>query len=234
VTFPRHYAGLCELITLCSMLSFVACATELPSTTPLGRGPLAAKPSPKAARRGAGVQTTASSSSEAPTSASQAVAETPTSDAGSDEQVALASADAGKTVNDAGAPIAADTFVGEYRGRDSATWRFPNLPERTDDDPNARLSVAKRSATVLTFTPYYTESGKPVCTLEGTFEGANVKLRPGQSCFEEGPMRTNVQSGTATLSGKQLVLEVVLKVTLEAGGQVTEGELRFRFDGARR
>jgi hypothetical protein len=233
VIFPRRYAGLYGLITLCSTLSFTACATELPSTTPLGRGPLAGTPLPKAAWRGARAQTTASSSSDAPTSAGGTVAETSTSDAGADGQVALASADAG-TANDAGGNVTADAFVGEYRGRDSASWRFPNLPERTDDDPNARLTVAKRSSTVLTFTPYYTESGKPVCTLEGTFEGAHVKLRPGQACFEEGPMRTSVQSGTATLSGKQLVLEVVLKVTLEAGDQVMEGELRFRFDGARR
>src|SRR5262245_3971669 len=94
-------------------------------------------------------------------------------------------------------------FVGEYLGEAVATYRITGLPERTERDPKARVTVKASTSPELLFVLVDSSNGKDICTLSGTMKDSKVSIGSGQKCFEqnegEASAGATVTKGSATL-----------------------------------
>jgi hypothetical protein len=223
-------ARLSAVVVGVAVLGIVVTCQELPSQRPLGTGPLAShrqmvvRPARIASER-------ADASQAASDAASVSIAKNAdagrSTDAGSDGAAKVVQTQA----SDA-APAA--LFAGEYRGKDHQTIRVAGMPDESVDDPNARLTVEKRTNGTLGFTPYYSDTGKPVCTLSGKANANVASIDAGQSCFAMGPMKTTVKSGSARIEGDRLTLEVNMELEVTLPDATRRGSLEYRFEGRRK
>lgn len=223
------------------------CGRDLPSAVPLGEGafaspgldPLGADAGPRASDR----DRTASAASEtAKAPAPPAAPPEATTDAENEEdpdttarEGAEASAAPDGGAVEAGAPgsVLAAAFVGEWQGSDRVIYRFEDLPERVMDDDKARIVVAQRGQAEIELELIDTSDGSTICALGAPIRGDRAVIEAGQSCFSAGPMQATVQSGSARLKGEALLVELVMEVELSAD-EVLEGEIEYRFEGARK
>ncbi len=212
-----------------------SCAPALPSTVPLGRGPLAAstveEPGPPR------VDATPDHDA-APDSAKDAgVAEA--GDAAPEVADAAADVDAAQADSggEAGAEAAAKAvFAGHYSGADVTTFHIGTMPAQPQKDPNAKLDVADPGGGTLEFSLLDSGTGKLICKLDGTLSGNTAQLGSGQHCFDQqsqGAMTATLDTGTATFNGKQLVFDMHLDLEVNAGGQTVTGDLAYHFEGTR-
>lgn len=216
-----------------------SCAPALPSTVPLGRGPLAAstveapEPPPVAATR----RHDAGAESARDASAADA-------DAGDSGDAAPEATDAGSPEPDATEPDAAaeaasakSAFAGHYSGEDVTTFNGGPVPAPPQKDPNAKMDVADPGGGTLEFSLIDSQSGKLICKLDGTLSGNTAQLKSGQHCFDQqqgqGSMTATVDSGTATFNGSQLVFDMHLDLDVSAGGRTAHGSIDYHFEGTR-
>lgn len=224
------------------LLSLIAmqCVGPRPSAEPLGWGPLppgamSASHRPKS-RKATPSETKARARTE-PASAPDAGGAEP-------EKTAAApsgSASQGPPQSKPGAsqpssPAVAE-FVGDYLGEDVATYRMSGLPDRTERDPKARITVKESTGTALLFVLVDSSNGKEICTLSGDLKEAAVTIGAGQKCFEqsegEASAAATVKKGSAHFEKKRLVLELGLDFEMSAGGRKLTGSLDYEFDGKR-
>ncbi len=217
-----------------------ACTPVLPSTEPLGSGPLAEeqeedelpdRPRSKSGSTGSGVQDAGA-------------------DVGGDTEVADGSESTEDDTTDAGdagdagdaepGPISGDaaaaSFVGEFTGTDVTTMRWEAEPEEKYPDPTASVRIESKSATEVTIVVIFTPTGGPFCSLTGTVNGNSADIAPGQTCPEAElnlGWTASVTSGKATLDGDQLVLEVEGDLEAQPGGDPRTGKFGYRFEGSR-
>lgn len=214
-----------------------SCTPGLPSTTPLGRGPLAQstveEPAPPPAAPSA-KSSAGNGKPDASLAPDAGAASTP--EGGAKAPEGGGSADAG--AQEAGAPgKQAVVYAGHYVGEDTTTFSLPNLPQRTEKDPNAKLDVADQGGGSLEFSLIDSKSGKVICKLQGTATGNTVKLGSGQHCFDKdskGAMTATVDSGSATFKSAQIVFDLHLDLEINAAGQQMNGDLDYHFEGTRK
>ncbi len=215
----------------------VSCAPALPSTVPLGRGPLAAStvkaperhraPSASsAADAAAGSEQDAGAADAADASVEASAAESEEPDAGGDDAAQEAAAPAKPAV----------VFAGHYTGEDVTTFHIGNMPARPQKDPNAKLDVADQGGGTLEFSLLDSKTGKLICKLEGTLSGNTAQLNSGQHCFDQqsqSAMTATLDKGTATFNGSRLVFDMHLDLEVNAAGQTMNGDLDYHFEGTR-
>ena len=128
-------------------------------------------------------------------------------------------------------------FVGEYLGEDVATYKMSGLPDRTERDPKARITVKASAGTEIQFVLVDSSNGKDICTLSGNLKDSNVTIVTGQKCFEQNEgdasAGATVKKGSASLEKKRLVVELDMDFEMSAGGKKLTGSLAYRFDGKR-
>jgi hypothetical protein len=221
-------------------LTAMQCVSPRPSAEPLGWGPL--PPGAASASHRPKSRNATSSQTKA-----RAVAEpVPALDAGGTEPVKTAAAPTGSASQSPpqskpGAPqpssLAVAEFVGDYLGEDVATYRISGLPDRTERDPKARITVKESTGTELLFVLVDSSNGKEICTLSGNLKESTVTIRAGQKCFEqnegEASAAATVTKGSARFEKKRLVLELDLDFEMSAGGKKLTGSLDYEFDGKR-
>jgi len=212
-----------------------ACATALPSETPLGKGPLARA---SASVSAAGAAPAVDAGPPEPSPAPEATAELlpPTKDAGSSD-AGPATASAAPSM-DAGAVLAAAStgaaFVGSYLGKDRALVRLSGKPDQTEDDPKARINIAERGTDAIGITLVNSADGSPICTLNARVEKSRAEVAPGQPCFASGPSaQSNVMQGSASIAGKRLTLDLRIEMRVTANGQLATGSIDYHFEGTR-
>ena len=79
-------------------------------------------------------------------------------------------------------PPAAIDFTGEYSGKDVSTIRVAGKEMRTEEDPNAKLSVKKSGDGARASSIVASNTGDPLCTLKGEQKGDTATMAPGQEC----------------------------------------------------
>jgi hypothetical protein len=210
--------------------SFIAaCSAPLPSTRPLGEGPLA---------EDGGMRVAAAPVSDAK-AADAAAAEKPPAQAPPDAAADYESAaEAGAGAESADAAVdagAAPNVAGEYVGYDISTFRLQGLPESRERDDNSRALV-EEAGDGLTFIFPDSSTGEEICRLSTTKPAAGVsKFRPGDTCTSEsGGMKMRVVEGKAQFDGERLVIDLKLEVEASAGSESVSGELVYHFEGQRK
>ena len=216
----------------------VSCAPALPSTVPLGRGPLAASTveEPEAPPP--------ASSSSAVDAAPEASSDAGAADASDDASVEAKDSEAPATdggAEDAAPEAAAPTkpavvYAGHYAGEDVTKFTGGPMAVPPQKDPNATLDVADQGGGTLEFSLIESRSGKVVCKLEGTASGNTARITPGQHCFDQqsqGMMTATVGSGTATFDSGKLVFDLHMDLEVHAGGRTASGSIDYHFEGTR-
>jgi hypothetical protein len=228
-----------------AVLVLHCCGFPLPSTTPLGSGPLAepetedelvavaraaAKPTPPAPPADAGstepgdaVPDQSASAQPAPQDAAAEVAEPKDGEPNSHE-------------SSSSAPDQPVAFAGEYLGNDVTTIRIDGMPERSAPDPQARIEVVRQSDTKVKIIIIYTPTGDPFCTLEAQVKGNVATITAGQTCPDQSggsPFSGTVTSGTAKLKGQRLTVDLEADIELETGDGHATGTLVYHFEGER-
>lgn len=217
-----------------------SCAPELPSTAPLGRGPLAAStvetpqpPLPAASPTSTPDASVEANATDAGTSGAddgspQAV------EAGGDAEPEAGATDAAP---EAAAGARTALFAGHYSGHDVTTLHMPGVPAVPQKDPNAKLDVADPGTGTLEFSLLDSRSGKLICKLEGTRSGNTAQLAYGQHCFDsesQGHMTATLDTGTATFNGSQLVFDLHLDMEINVAGHSASGSIDYHFEGTRK
>jgi hypothetical protein len=128
-------------------------------------------------------------------------------------------------------------FVGEFAGEDVATYRISGLPDRTERDPKARITVKTSDGGDLLFVLIDSSNGKEICTLSGTPKDSSATIAAGQKCFEqnegEASAGATVTKGTATMENKKLLFELALDFEMTTEGRSLRGSLDYHFEGKR-
>jgi hypothetical protein len=234
-------------VTALLLVGLAACASQLPSETPLGIGPLA-RARPPSEPSGSPVTM--------PGTATPTRIESDEDDGDGDEDTTKgvssagpaekpdagigSTADGGAAPAPSGTPSSAPAtgtpdFVGEYAGRDRSVFRLNGTEMRREDDPKALMSV-KKSGSGLAFVIVASNTGDPLCTLTATQKGDTATLNTGQTCQEpRSPFAPGkVSSGQAKLQGKTLLLDITFEATLDLDGEKHNVVIEYHFDGPRR
>jgi hypothetical protein len=231
-----------SLFVLVAAVAATHCTTPRPSAEPLGWGPLprgafTAAP-PAKARTATGAEPTGHSRKE----------EAKAFDAGgsgTEKIAAVPSAPASATAEKEPSPkapppssAAVKEFIGEYAGEDVATYRISGLPDRTERDPKARISVKTGDKSdVLLFVLIDSSNGKEICSLSGSMNDAAVAIDAGQKCFEQNEAEAStgatVTKGKATFDKKRLSFQLDLDFEMNVEGRKLSGTLEYHFDGKR-
>jgi hypothetical protein len=221
----------------------IACVPGLPSSEPLGRGPLAEpEPDPNSHR------SRPEDAHQAADAQRDAELEAGTSDAGVDADDAEPNADADADASDAtesDADAARDAdgssdggiidFAGEYLGEDVSIIDIDGLPKRTERDPNARTNVEQSADDRLEIILINSANGDPLCSIEAKVVGSEAVVTPGQTCFSEGEaLQGSVSNGKARLEDNRLILDLDVALTLSFGPETRDGSLDYHFEGERR
>ena len=203
-----------------------ACARELPSTQPLGTGPLAGKHGERPLSSTPLVRTGGADQDDDETAPSDEVTLV-TADAGAADAQPAAAVDAGLKGESAAALVV--SFAGDFRGKDFNVIRPQGGPAQPPiEDPNSRITVSEERDKRLAFT-LYGEGGSVACTLYATPSGATAQFAAGQECIGG-----KLARGTARMDGDTLTLELVLDIELTLGDQSVRATIEYRFEGRRK
>jgi hypothetical protein len=134
--------------------------------------------------------------------------------------------------------VTAAAFVGDYTGEDVATYRIESMPDRTEKDPKARLTVTSSSDTAIAFELVDSSNGKEICTLKGTLGDGTASIEKGQKCFEQNAEQASasatVVTGSATVDKTRLVFDLDMSFSMEIADRKLGGSLAYHFDGTRK
>jgi hypothetical protein len=231
-------------LLLILVAAVVACGGPLPSKTPLGTGPLAEvevdEEAGGDARRAPGADSKARSASTEEPSAPAESDESDQGKEGADEPTAKVKAeqpDPSAAATDA-SPAESEpvVFVGRYSGEDTTTLRIDGMPERQMPDPNAKIDVERESDQEVKIIIIDSNTGDPFCSLLAETSGNVATITPDQSCPDSGQggsMTGTVTSGTATVTGTRLVIDLAATIQLDYGNRTADGSLDYHFEGER-
>ncbi len=211
-----------------------ACAANLPSTTPLGEGPMvgaeALALSNSIADAGKAFALRPDAGRPAPAGTSSSTAEAPPALDGGAASVASADSGTKPVKSDAGgaAPTATITYAGEYLGSDDSNYDLDGNASSEHDD-KARTRVEVRSSGELAFTFVSSSDGTDICTLTATAKGKDATFGAGQACWATPGGGGKLTKGSAHFEGKKLVIDADFDLT---AGPMT-GSLSYHFDGTR-
>jgi hypothetical protein len=222
-------------VTLCLVLG-VACATNLPTTTPLGEGPMVAAEAKLAKMSADGgkpeAATVASAEPEAPPEAPPPSEPEPPPIADASAPVVVTTDAGGKPgKSDAGAAASGITYAGEYIGSDDTKTKVAGA-ERNEHDDKAKTRVEVRPNGELAFTFVSSSDGTDICTLIATAKGKDATFAAGQPCWAGGGSNASgkLTKGSAKFDGKKLTIDMEFDLQI---GPVS-GTLVYRFVGNRK
>lgn len=127
--------------------------------------------------------------------------------------------------------------AGTYEGSDTVTIRMRGMPERVEEDPNASMRVEAKEPGKLVFKIIDSNSGDPLCSVNGKAEGSRVNFEPGQTCLSEilgAPMNATLTTGSASFDGDHLQVDFEIDLELETPAGPVEGEILYHFEGKRK
>jgi hypothetical protein len=78
------------------------------------------------------------------------------------------------------------------------------------------------------------QSGSDLCAVTGTAKKNAIEFEPGQSCLDTIlglPMTAELESGSAKLDGKQLVVDYVIELEIESPRGTIDGSIVYHFGG---
>ncbi len=140
----------------------------------------------------------------------------------------------------AGTPASAPSsgtvdFVGNYAGEDVSAFVVDGTQIREEKDPKALMTV-KKNGSRLSLVIVASNTGDPLCTLDGNQKGDTVTLVSGQQCPEpRNPFSPGrVASGSAKLDGAKLKVEITFEASIEIEGEQHKARIDYRFEGTRR
>lgn len=221
----------------CLLLLFaLGCSHPEPSRKPLGMGPLALAEQTKASEQQTAkrelrlAQIAEERETTRPEPVRPAESKRHVADGGSSPP-----ADAGVELTDGGVTPTLEAWLGLYQGHDVTRYVMEGQPERSFDDPKAKIRVERLGKSQLHFIFVDSSNGQDLCTLLGDVTGDEAKLPEGQRCFIEPDEDMTVSSrpAVAKLAGRQLTLNLVLDTTLALEEQQTEGKIEYEFNGQR-
>lgn len=221
----------------------LACAPRLPSTTPLGEGPLARAESQSLAKQAAELEAKAKKESgsgapdapppetpDAPSPETPAPPPPPkTAGETPPPEPAGAKAPAGKK------PATAVVYAGEYVGSDTSTYKMEGM-ERDEKDDKARTRV-EGAGPDISVTFIDSGSGKDICTLKAQMTGKTGSFAAGQKCWgSDGPgMTGTLTRGSASFEDKKLVIDADFDIQVGGEGDFKmSGKLHYHFEGTRK
>lgn len=226
------------------VLVLVGCVRNEPSPLPLGRGERALAELKLQGNNRAGALTLADSSTaesadvsaesardaQAPVAAKQ---QTDSADAGS-WLAALHGADAG----DGGPPPQASDpseWLGTWSGKDTTRFVMDDSPERSFDDDQAKIRVARVGEQRISLVLVDSSDGSDLCALDADLVGKMAKLKSGQSCFtsDDGSMEAEIEQGGAKLDKDRLIMDATLKARAYREGTRNSGKILYHFEGSR-
>lgn len=220
----------------------LACAPRLPSTTPLGEGPLAkAEASAKAKAEKAREAKAQGGGEAAKAEAPAPEAPPPAPESPAAPPPPAAKAEAAKPEPAAGKPAAGKkpavvvVYAGEYTGSDSSTYKMGGT-ERTEKDDKARTRV-EGAGPEISVTFVDSGNGKDICTLKAQMNGKTGSFAAGQKCWgSDGPgMSGTLTRGSVTFEDKKLVVDADFDIQIGGEGDFKmSGQLHYRFEGVRK
>lgn len=122
---------------------------------------------------------------------------------------------------------------GEYVGTDTVTIRIDGVPERVEEDPNAKL-IVDAAGDGFTFRIVDSQNGGDLCSVGGKAVGQQIEFEAGQECLQEIlglPMKATLTSGSATLNDGTLLVEYEIELEIDTPAGATDGEIDYRFKG---
>jgi hypothetical protein len=205
------------------------CASSLPSSTPLGSGPLAERSD----------DSTAAAEPRAPAARAERAKQAPRrapAPAGAHREAsapgdAAPPSDAGAEAGPVEAAAPSVVFAGSYSGVDTVTVTMAGVDIPSVSDPNAKLDVVLRPDGSLGFR-MIDNSGNTVCAFAGHANGSVVTLDAGQTCVKKHATIT-LTSGSATVAGKRLVFDAALDLRLLGPNRDMSGTMKHHFEGSR-
>jgi hypothetical protein len=233
------------LALLCTAWQLVGCARAEPSYVPLGHGVLAQaesenesalppkeqqRPLPSADPSGG----TANGDESRPASGGQPATH------GDPPGKADAGAPETPSQNAKGSPTSPngpslDDWPGLYRGSDTTVFKTDDQPDRSFDDPKARIRVERGSHARVVFTLVDSSNDKDICELSATVEAGTATIEAGQPCFIDPDETMTVKSrpGKATLKDRRLTFDLVLDTILDTESGTASGTIDYHFEGRR-
>jgi hypothetical protein len=237
---PRSGSWFSSGMRLAAVLLVVSsCAPVLPSTTPLGEGPLAkaeAQAREKAERDAeASNRRDVASASEKPSGHSPAATPpsagktpAPKPETPKKPEPPAAKPDADKKP----APASNVVYAGEYVGSDvTETKIMGQESSQKDDKARTRVDVAKNGELDVTFID--SSNGQDICTLHAKPDGKKATFAPGQKCWAEGDAGGTLTSGHCEFSDKKLIVEADFDIVGPEGSGMS-GSIHYRFEGTRK
>ncbi len=209
------------------------CAQDLPSTVPLGRGPLAERELPQSRRPVRRPLASSTSREPRPSSGHHEHAAKAEVDGGLELRMGDAGTPDGNVGRDA-ASQPAPLLPGRYRGTDVTIYHLPGFPDRKEFDPNAKTDVEQKGGNVVAITLIDSSNGSAICTLDADLKVDLGTLRPGQQCFGGEGLTPSLSSGTARFANRQLTLDLRFDLDQELGEEQIHGEIEYHFEGTRR
>lgn len=219
----------------------LACAPALPSTTPLGEGPMVKSEQALVAKedkaRAAKAKTASAPGAQTPAEPAAPPSAPPEEPAAPPPDKPVAEAPkpepAGAKPQPGKKPGAVVVYAGEYVGSDTSTYKLDGR-ENAEKDDKARTKVDGTGPDInVTFID--SGSGKDICTLKAKMNGKTGSFAAGQKCWGDGPgMSGTLTKGTIAFDDKKLTIDANFDIQVGEGNFRMSGQLHYHFEGTRK
>jgi hypothetical protein len=135
---------------------------------------------------------------------------------------------------DGGVPAKQDALAGRYLGTDTVVIDFLGIPPDPQVDEKAIVDIEKKSDDTYTLTVVASDTGDPLCVIEGKRTDDELAFAPGQECFSEIlplPLETTLLGGKATFSDGRISVEFGIDIAFNSPGGSIEGSVDYEFEG---
>lgn len=136
---------------------------------------------------------------------------------------------------DAGVAPPPSSIAGRYLGTDTVVITFPGVPGDAQIDDQAIVDIEKREGEgKYTLVVVASNTGDPLCTIDGQWRETKLVFAEGQSCFEEilgVPLDSTLTAGSASFEGANIEVEFQLELAFDSPAGSLEGSVDYSFEG---
>lgn len=140
-------------------------------------------------------------------------------------------------IEDAGASSPPPAIAGRYLGTDTVVIEFPGIPAEPQVDDKAIVDIKQREGEhAYTLVVVASNTGEPLCSIDGQWRESELQFDAGQSCFEAIlgiPLDANLLGGSAEFDGNRIEVEFQLELSLVTPGGTLEGNVDYSFEGTK-
>ena len=111
-----------------------------------------------------------------------------------------------------------------------------SLQAQDDDAAKVRVELQDADKQRYAVSVLDSNTGNPLCTVEGELEEQRIEFAPDQTCFAGilgAPVNATLLSGVASFEGEALKLELEVSLEPSAPGATLDGALLYSFEGSR-